>query len=106
VSFPLADSAIDIHAARLMGLDCARRLDSDRPARLQLAMAKTFATEMSLRTLDRAMQVHGAMGFTNELGISEAWQQSRRICVADGSAEILRRQIVQQLRKDFVPRAG
>ena len=39
------------------------------------------------------------MGFTNELGLAEAWQQVRRIRVADGSAEILREQIVKSLRR-------
>ena len=56
-----------------------------------------FSTEMAVRVLDRAMQVHGAMGFTNETGLSEAWQQVRRICVADGSSEIMRRQIAKAI---------
>ena len=46
---------------------------------------------------DRIMQAHGAMGFTNELGIADAWQRVRRVCVADGSTEVLRRQIVKHL---------
>jgi acyl-CoA dehydrogenase len=43
------------------------------------------------------MQVHGAMGCTNETGLAEAWQQVRRICIADGSSEIMRRQIAKAL---------
>jgi acyl-CoA dehydrogenase len=99
VSFPLADSAIELHAARLMGIDCAHKLDAGLEARTELSMCKAYATEMATRTLDRVMQVHGAMGFTNEVGLAEAWQHARRICVADGSAEILRRTIVQQIRR-------
>lgn len=98
VSFPLADSAIELRAARLVGLDCAARLDRGESARADLAIAKTFSTEVAVRVLDRAMQAHGAMGFTNETGLSEAWQQVRRICVADGTSEILRRQIVKSMR--------
>jgi acyl-CoA dehydrogenase len=60
-------------------------------------VTKSFSTEMAVRVLDRAMQVHGAMGFTNETGLSEAWQQVRRICVADGSSEIMRRQIAKAI---------
>jgi acyl-CoA dehydrogenase len=97
VTFPLADSLADIHAARLMSLDCARRLDQIGSAPLELAMAKSFATERCAQALDRIMQAHGAMGFTNELGIADAWQRVRRVCVADGSTEVLRRQIVKHL---------
>ena len=43
------------------------------------------------------MQVHGAMGFTNELGLTEAWAEVRRVNVADGTNEILRRTISQRL---------
>lgn len=99
VAFPLADSAVELHAARLIGLDCARALDAGRTARQEVTMAKLYATEMAVRVVDRAMQVHGAMGFTNELGLSEAWQQVRRICVADGASEILRMQVVKHLRQ-------
>lgn len=98
ISFPLADAAMEIHAARLIGLDCARLLDSGHDARYEVSMAKTYATEMAVRVIDRAMQVHGGMGFTNEVALAEAWQQVRRICVADGSSEILRRQMVKELR--------
>jgi acyl-CoA dehydrogenase len=97
VSFPLADAATELWAARLMGLECARRLDQGEPGRTELAMTKTFSTEMAVRLVDRAMQVHGAMGFTNEAGLSEAWQQVRRICVADGPSEIMRGQIARAL---------
>ena len=80
-----------------MGIECARRLDRGERARTELAMTKSFSTEMAVRVLDRAMQVHGAMGFTNEAGLAEAWQQVRRICVADGSSEIMRRQIAKAI---------
>jgi acyl-CoA dehydrogenase len=95
VSFPLAEGATELWAARLMGLECARRLDRGDPARTELAMAKAYSTEAAVRIIDRAVQVHGAMGFTNELGLAEAWQQVRRICVADGTSEIMRRQIAK-----------
>lgn len=99
VSHRLAEAAMGLHAAWLMGLDCARRLDAGDSSRLELAMAKAFATETAVRVVDTAMQTHGAMGFTNEIGLAEAWHQVRRICVADGSAEIMREQIVRHLRR-------
>jgi alkylation response protein AidB-like acyl-CoA dehydrogenase len=97
ISFALADAATETHAAHLMALNCARMLDAGLPARKELAMTKAFATEAGARAVDRAMQVHGAMGFTNELGLAQAWQHLRRAHIADGSAEVMRRQIAQRL---------
>jgi acyl-CoA dehydrogenase len=100
ISFPLADRATEVHAANLLGLNCARLLDGGGEARTELAMTKLFSTETAVRAIDTAMQTHGAMGFTNEVGLGEAWHQARRICVADGASEILRRQISRGLRVD------
>jgi alkylation response protein AidB-like acyl-CoA dehydrogenase len=100
ITFPLAESAMEIHAAHLVGLDTAKKLDAGEPARKELAMAKAYSTEAGARAVDRAVQAHGAMGFTNELGLSEAWQQLRQVWVADGSSEILRRTIVRELLKE------
>jgi acyl-CoA dehydrogenase len=99
VAFPLAESAMEIHAAHLMGLNCALLLDQGRPALKELSMAKAFSTEAATRAIDRVTQVHGAMGFTNEMGFVEAWQSVRKACVADGTAEILRRAIARELAK-------
>ena len=49
--------------------------------------------------VDRAMQTHGAMGFTNELGLYHAWHALRIVNVADGTNEILNRTIAQRLLK-------
>jgi len=97
VSFPLADSAMEIHAAHLMSLHCSWLLDSGQPALKELSMAKAYSTEMAVRVIDRAIQIHGAMGFTNELGLVRAYETARRVCVADGTSEILRRAIAKRL---------
>jgi len=97
VSFPLAERAMEVRAAHLLGLDCARRLDEGRPSRKELAMAKCYSTETAVRTIDTAMQTHGGMGFTNELGLFDAWVQARKVCVADGTSQILRREIARSL---------
>jgi acyl-CoA dehydrogenase len=98
IAFPLAESAMELHAARLVGIDCARALDRDQSNRTLLSMAKAVSTETAVRVIDRCVQIHGAMGFTNEVGLAEAWQQVRRICVADGSSEMMRRQIAKGVR--------
>lgn len=97
VTFPLAESAMDIHAAHLMGLNAAMLLDRGERAIKELSMAKAYAVEVAARAIDRAVQTYGAMGFTNEMGLTEAWEIVRVINVADGTNEILRRTIVQRM---------
>jgi acyl-CoA dehydrogenase len=97
ISFPLADSAVELYAALSMGLDCAARLQRGENASSQLAMAKIFATEMCCRVFDRCMQAHGGMGLTNELRLYDGWEQARSVRIADGSSEILRRNVARAL---------
>jgi len=97
VSFPLAESAMEVHAAHLLGLNCALLLDRGMPATKELSMAKAFSTEAAVRAIDRAIQAHGAMGFTNEVGLVEAYHTMRKARVADGTSEILRRTIAGRL---------
>lgn len=99
VTFPLASSAMELHAAHLMGLNAATLLDRGEAAVKELSMTKAYAVETGLRAVDRAMQTHGAMGFTNEIGLTHAWQVLRVINVADGTNEILRRTVIQRLLK-------
>lgn len=97
VTFPLAQSAMEVRAAHLMAANAARLLDAGRPAARDVAMGKAYAAQVGLAAVDRAMQVHGAMGFTNEMGFTEAFAALRKIGVADGTNEILRRTIARHL---------
>jgi len=97
VTFPLAETAMELHAAHLMALNVATLLDRGERAVKELSMTKAYAVQIAARALDRAMQTHGAIGFTNEIGLVHAWQDLRNVNVADGTNEILRRTIVQRL---------
>ncbi|MFP6696125.1 MAG: acyl-CoA dehydrogenase family protein [Alphaproteobacteria bacterium] len=97
VTFPLAESAMELHGAHLMGLNAAMLLDKGELAIKELSMAKAYAVEVGARAIDRAIQTHGAMGFTNELGLAEAYNTVRVVNVADGTNEILRRTIAHRL---------
>ena len=102
VTFPLAESATELHGAHLMGLNAALLLDQGAPAVKELSMAKAYSVQVGYRAVDRAMQTHGAMGFTNEVGLHHAWHALRIVNVADGTNEILYRGIVQRLLKGDV----
>ncbi|MDX1382960.1 MAG: acyl-CoA dehydrogenase [Thermoanaerobaculia bacterium] len=97
VSFPLADSATELHAAHLMGLNAATLLDRGEPAVKELSMTKAYSVQAGLRAVDRAIQTHGGRGFLSELGLTEAWQALRVVNVADGTNEILARTIARRL---------
>jgi acyl-CoA dehydrogenase len=97
VSFPLAIAATEIHAAHLMGLNASALLDQGHRAIKELSMAKAYAVQAGVRAVDRAIQTFGAVGFTNEMGLTEAYHTLRLINVADGTNEILNRTIFQRL---------
>ena len=97
VQLLLADSAIDIYAAKNMIWHCAWKVEQGLPARKETSMAKAFCTEMLFRVMDRAINVHGAMGLTNELRLEAGLRWARTIRVPDGTAEIQRRTIARQL---------
>lgn len=99
VSFPLAESATELHAAHLMGINAATLLDQGEAAIKELSMTKAYSVQRGFQAVDRAIQVHGAMGFTNELGLTDAWHILRIINIADGTNEILNRTITQRLFK-------
>jgi acyl-CoA dehydrogenase len=102
VTFPLAESAMELHAAHLMGLNAAALLERGERAVKELSMAKCYAVEAGLRAVDRAIQTHGGMGLTNEVGLAEVWQILRIINIADGTNEILKRTVVQRMLKGDV----
>ncbi len=102
VSFMLAESAMEIYAAKYMGLHCSWLADQGKRPIKETSMAKAFATEMCFRVFDRAMQVHGGMGLTNDTHFYSGWHIARTVRIADGSSEILRRTIATQLLRGDV----
>ncbi|MDI3509374.1 MAG: acyl-CoA dehydrogenase [Acidovorax sp. SCN 68-22] len=97
IQLMLADSAMDIYAAKTMIQNCAWRLDSGHAATAQVSMVKAFSTEMLGRVMDRSIQIHGGMGLTNELRLEEGYRFARVMRIPDGTGEIQRRTIARQL---------
>ena len=86
----LADSAIEINAARLMVLQAAWTLDQGGDARERIAMVKVFASEMLGRVADRAVQVYGGLGYCRDLPIERLYRDARIFRIFDGTSEIHR----------------
>lgn len=97
VAFSLAEAAMGLHAAHLVARNAAALLDAGQRALKEVSMAKAMAVEAGAAAVDRVMQVHGAMGFTNEMQLTSAYVALRKAHVADGTSEILRRQIARSL---------
>ncbi|MBX3529400.1 MAG: acyl-CoA dehydrogenase family protein [Rhizobiaceae bacterium] len=97
IQIHLADTAMDVFAAKSMLVSCAARLEAGLPSRGEVAMVKCYATEMLSRAMDRTIQVHGAMGLTNELRLEAGYRFARMMRIPDGTAEIQRRTVAGEL---------
>jgi acyl-CoA dehydrogenase len=95
----LADSVIEINAARWMVYQAAWMLDQGFDAREQIAMVKVHAAETLGRVVDRAVQVFGGMGFCKELPIERYYRDARIYRIFDGTSEIHRGVIAKSALK-------
>lgn len=95
----LADSVIEINAARWMVYHAAWMLDQGLDAREQIAMVKVHAAETLGRVVDRAVQVFGGMGFCKELPIERYYRDARIYRIFDGTSEIHRGVIAKSTLK-------
>lgn len=97
VQFMIADSAMELHAARLMVYECAWRFDRGEDVRHLSYMTKVICTEMASRVVDRSMQVHGGIGLCKELPLEWWYRQMRSIRITEGATEVLRWRLGQKL---------
>jgi acyl-CoA dehydrogenase len=99
----LADSVIEINAARLMVLHAAWMLDQKMDARDWIAMVKVQASETLGRVTDRAVQVFGGMGYCKDLAIERYYRDARIYRIFDGTSEIHRGVIARSLLQRGAP---
>lgn len=85
----LSDIEMSIESARLLCFSALYAMDKGRRANGQSAMAKRLATGNAVRAIDLAMQLHGALGITEELGLEQMWRDARVFQVPDGTMGIL-----------------
>ena len=98
----IAQSRIEIDQARLLVLHAAYMMDTvgNKAAKQAIAEIKVAVPNMTLGVLDRAMQIHGGGGVSQEFPLAFWWAHSRTLCFADGPDEVHRRQIGRlELRK-------
>jgi acyl-CoA dehydrogenase len=101
IQFMLADMAIDIFTMKYMVLQTAALIEAfPQTGRLpvkEISIAKAYAVEKTQEIYDKAIQVHGGMGLTNELSLNEGFRICRTLRIPDGTGEIQRRTIARQM---------
>ncbi len=100
ISFMLADMATSHDAARLMTLRAASVKEAGQPFGHVAAMAKLFASEASQRVVDRALQIFGGYGYTEEYPVAKLFRDARVQTIYEGTSEIQRVVIARQLLRD------
>jgi acyl-CoA dehydrogenase len=107
ISFPLADSAADAGAARLLTRECAWLADSGADPKVvhaRASIAKLFASEAAFRCADRVVQVFGGRGYMRENPAERFFRELRVDRIWEGTSEIQRLIIARSLEKRGVGR--
>jgi acyl-CoA dehydrogenase len=87
IQWKFAHAAMDSHAAQLMTYHCATRWDAGQDVRMKASMAKLAASEMVLRVVDMAMQVHGGMGCAKDLPLERIYRKVRLQRIVEGASK-------------------
>ena len=102
----IADSYMDIQAARLMTIHCAERMAADVDARTDISAIKVFVPAAYERVVDRAIQVWGAAGVSGDLPLAAMYQGARTLRLADGPDEVHRILIAKNVLAQYHLGAG
>lgn len=98
----IAEARIDIEMVRLLTMKAAYLMDTvgNKAAQVEIAAIKVAAPAIALKIVDRAIQVHGAGGVTDDFPLAGFWAHLRTLRLADGPDEVHKRAIArQELRK-------
>jgi acyl-CoA dehydrogenase len=97
----IADSYAEIQACRLMTLDAAHKIDAGDEARVEVSAIKFFAAAALNDVIDRAVQVHGARGLTDETPLAGMLMHARAGRIYDGPDEVHRQVVAKRILKAF-----
>ncbi len=98
----IADSAAELSAARLMTLNAAWKLDRGDDARIEISLIKFFGARVLHDVIDRAIQIHGALGYSKDTPLEMFYRDARAARIYDGPDEVHRQVVAQRILKTFV----
>ncbi len=96
----VAESAADIQGARLMTLDAAQAMDEGSEARVEISLIKFRGARVLHDVIDRAIQVHGALGVTGDTPLEHMYREARYARIYDGPDEVHRMVVARRLLRD------
>jgi acyl-CoA dehydrogenase len=101
----IAESRIEIEMARLLTLKAAWLMDTvgNRHARTEISAIKVAAPNVALKVIDRAIQVHGGGGVSDDFGLAWAYAHLRTLRLADGPDEVHKRSIARRELAPYMP---
>ncbi|WP_423802105.1 acyl-CoA dehydrogenase family protein [Neobacillus sp. SAB-20_R2A] len=97
----IADSATEIQSARLMTLEAARKIDRGEDARIDIAMIKVYGAKVLHDVIDRAIQVHGALGVTADTPLEKMYREARYARIYDGPDEAHTATIARRILRKY-----
>jgi acyl-CoA dehydrogenase len=96
IQWLIADSAMELYQCKLMVLHAASKIDKGEDFRTEVSMAKHFVANSLNRIIDRAIQVHGALGYSTDTPLANMFQHARWARFADGADEIHQMRIAER----------
>jgi acyl-CoA dehydrogenase len=104
----IADSAAEIQAARLMTLHAAWVMDTHgaSAARTDISLIKFHGAQILHRVVDRALQIHGSLGFSTDMPLEQMYRYARAARFYDGPDEVHRQAVARQILRGYQPPAG
>ncbi|MBO1114071.1 acyl-CoA dehydrogenase family protein [Bordetella petrii] len=90
IQWMIADSTVELHAARAMVYHAAWKADQGLDYHLEASAVKLYADEMLVRVVDRAIQIHGGLGLSRELPLELMFRDARSRTITEGSSEMQR----------------
>jgi acyl-CoA dehydrogenase len=101
IQWMIADSGMELYSAKLMVLHAAYRIENKLPFKTEVSYAKHHVANTLWRVIDRAVQVHGALGYSKDSPLSGMLLQARWARFADGADEIHQMRIAQNLLRAY-----
>jgi acyl-CoA dehydrogenase len=104
----IAESAVEIETARLLTLKAAWKMDTTGAgsSRAEIAMIKYWGARVALAVIDRAIQIHGSLGYTTDLPLEQMYRHARALRIADGADEVHKITIARHALRDARPVEG
>ena len=88
IQWMMAESALELYSSKLMVLHAAYKIENEMDFRAEVSMAKHHVANTLWKTVDRALQVHGALGYSNDSPLADMLINARWARIADGSDEV------------------